>query len=262
MLKRFMALGLMAAAVGLLRPNPGFGKDLAARSVWAAGPIRIDGLAEDWDADPRSVHEKTKVEFAFHNDSDYLYLLLVFKDPHFQSTLEKSGVAVYFNSRGEDKKDRGIRFTKAVLTADQFIARRQSQGRPLNDQQIAEVRAKRFCPLFMYGLINKKDLEQMAKAKPSLSPDFNAGFAGGVWTYEFKIPLAKTEDQPFGIGAEPGGKVQIGIEWGGRTERPTQQEADFTRRISDMDAPGQESQVRLGTPKYDFWVAVELASEL
>jgi hypothetical protein len=238
---------------------PAFSEDLAARSVWTAGPMRIDGLGEEWSGDLMAVHEKTKLEFAFRNDADYLYLLLVFKDPRFQSTLEKSGITVYFNNRGENKKERGIKFTKIMLTADQLIARRRSQGMKLTDQQIAEIRSKPFYPLFMYGMVNKKDLEQMATAKPSLNPDFNATAAGDVRIFEFKIPLAKNENQPFGIGVEPGGKVKIGIEWGGRTEAPTQQEADFTRRISERDAPGIDSQIRRGTPKYNFWVAVNLA---
>jgi len=257
--KRIAAFSLILSSIGFITAVPAFSEDLAARSGRAAGTMLIDGLADDWSEDPMTAHEKTKVEFAFRNDADNLFLILVFKDPLFQSTLEKSGVTVYFNSRGENKKERGIKFTKLMLTADQLIARRRSQGREPTEQQIAEIRTKPFHPLFLYDIVNKKDRERMAAAKPPLYPDFNAAVDGNVWIFEFKIPLVKNENQPFGIGAEPGRDVKIGIEWGGRTEPPSQQEATFMRDLSERDAPGMDSRIRTGTPKYIFWVAVGLA---
>jgi hypothetical protein len=230
--------------------------DLGARSVWAAKAMAIDGLASDWAGDPMAVHEGTKAEIAFRNDADDLYILLTFRDAKFLSTLEKSGLKVYFN-----KKDRGIKFARLMLSSDQLIARRKSQGRNLSDEQIAAIKAEPFHTLLLYDIINKKDREMVAAAKPALFPDFNAVKSGDVWTFEFKIPLARNENQPFGVGAEPGGDAKIGIEWGGRTELPTEQEAQFSRSMSDRDRPGQDSQVRKGWPKYVFWVAVNLASK-
>lgn len=259
MSKRIAAFSLILSSIGFITAVPAFSEDLGARSVWTAKAMPIDGLADDWDDDPMTVHGKTKVEFAFRNDTDNLYFLLAFKDPLFQSTLEKSGVTVYFDTRGENKKERGIKFTKLMLTADQLIARRRSQGRTLTDQQIAEIMAEPFHPLFLYDIVNKKDREQMAAAKPPLYPDFNATVDGNVWIFEFKIPLVKDENQPFGIGVEPGRDVKIGIEWGGRIEPPSQQEANFMRDLSERDAPGMDSRIRTGTPKYIFWVAVGLA---
>jgi len=259
MFKRLAAFFLTACCLGFMTPGPAFAEDLAAKSVWTGGAVQIDGLAEEWAGDAMTVHKKTKVECAFRNDADYLYILLAYKDPAFLSTLDRSGVTIYYDSRGENRKERGLKFTKVMLTADQLIARRRSQGKSLTDEQIAEIKSKPFHPMFMFGFINRKDHEQMAAAKPRLNPDFNATADGSVRLFEFKIPLTKDENHPFGLGVEPGGKVKIGVEWGGRTEAPTQQEADLTRRISDRDAPGVETQIRKGTPKYTFWLAVELA---
>jgi len=243
----FMSLGIAAAA-------PGSAADLSVRSVWAARGVAIDGLATEWAADPMAVHEKTKAEIAFRNDADDLYILVTFKDPKFLSTLEKSGVKVLFGN-----KDHGIKFVRMVLTSDQLIARRKSQGRTLSEEQIAEIKAKPVHTLLVYDVINKRDRELALAAKPALFPDFNAVKSGDVWTYELKMPLARTGDQPFGVGVEPGGEVRIGVEWGGRTELPAQQEAQFMRSMSERDAQGQDSQVRKGWPKYSFWVAVNLA---
>ncbi len=254
MSKRIAVFGLVILTLALVAPASESSGDLAARSVWAAKAMAIDGLASDWAGDPMGVHEGTKAEIAFRNDADDLYILLTFKDPKFLSTLEKSGIKVYFG-----KKERGIKFTRLMLTSDQLMARRQSQGRTLSEEQVAAIKAKPFHTLLLYDTINKKDRELMAAAKPALFPDFNAVKSGDVWTYEFKIPLARNDDQPFGIGVEPGGDARIGVEWGGRTELPTQQEAQFSRSMSERDAPGTESQVRKGWPKYAFWVAVKLA---
>jgi hypothetical protein len=219
----------------------------------------INGLADDWGEVPVAAHEETKVEFAFRNDADNLYILLAFKDPHFLSTLEQSGVTIYFNAGRENKKDRGIKFTRLMLTSEELIARRRGQGRNLTDEQVAAIKAKPFHTLFLYDIVNKKDRELMAAAKPALFPDFNAVRSGGQWIFEFKIPLARNENQPFGVGVEPGGNARAGIEWGGRMAPPTQQETTFMRSMAERDAPGQDSQIRKGSPKYIFWVAVRLA---
>jgi hypothetical protein len=39
----------------------------------------------------------------------------------------------------------------------------------------------------------------------------------GAVVYEFRIPLAKTEIQPAGIGAKPGTALKVGFSWGGIT---------------------------------------------
>ena len=260
MSKRITVLGLFLLALGRVAMAPASSDDLAARSVWAAKAMAIDGLASDWAEDPMAVHEKTKAAIAFRNDADDLYILLAFRDPKFQSTLEKTGVKVYFDTQGKNSKDRGIKFTKLTLASDQLIARRQSQGRKLSDEQIAAIKAKPFHTLFLYDTINKKDRELMAAAKPALLPDFNGVKSGDIWAFEFKILLARNENQPFGVGVEPGRDAKIGIEWGGRTELPTQQEAQFSRSMSERDSPGQESQLRKGWPKHIFWVAENLAS--
>lgn len=254
---RNITAGFFLLSIGLIAPAPGLSSDLSVRSVWAAQAMTIDGLATEWGANPKTVDDKTKVEIAFRNDAGELYILLEFKDPKFLSTLEKSGIKVFFNN-----KDHGIKFVRMVLTSDQLIARRKSQGRTLSEEQIAEIKAKPVHTLLVYDVINKRDRELALAAKPALFPDFNAVKNGDVWTYELKMPLARTADQPFGVGVEPGGDVRIGFEWGGRTELPTQQEGQFMRSMSERDTPGQDSQVRKGWPKYAFWVAVSLTPRL
>lgn len=253
MSKRIAVFGPLLLFLGLVAPASESSHDLTARSVWAAKAMAIDRLASDWAEDPLAVHEKTKAAIAFRNDADALYILLTFRDPKFLSTLEKSGIKVYFN-----KKDRGIKFNRLMLTSDELIARRKSQGRKLSEEQIAAIKAQPFHTLLLYDIINKRDRELVAAAKPALLPDFSAVKGGDVWTFEFKIPLARNENQPFGAGVEPGGNVKIGIEWGGRTDLPTEQEAQFSRSMSERDAPGQDTRIRKGWPKYIFWVAVDL----
>jgi hypothetical protein len=263
MSRRSALFGLFVLLIvaGLASTGPAASKDVVVQSVWAADAITIDGLAGEWSGAPLAVNGATKAEYAFRNDADHLYILLELKDPLFLSTLERSGVTIYWGAPGQTKKDNGLKFTRLVLTANQLIARRTSHGRKLSDAEIAVIKAKPMHTLLLYDMINKKEREKMATAKPTRFPDFNAVKEGKAWTYEFRIPLAKNEDQPFGIGVEPGGTVRIGIEWGGRMEEQTRQADQLMRSMAEeeRESPFQKEQVRRGEPKYTIWVDVALA---
>ncbi|HYA48650.1 MAG TPA: hypothetical protein VEG35_03030, partial [Burkholderiales bacterium] len=249
-------LSVFLLLAALASPAPGSAKDVPVQSVWASNTVVIDGQAGDWSGESLVVNKATKAEYAFRNDGDHLYILLELKDPLFLSTLERSGVTIYWTAPGKNKKDDGLKFMRLVLSANQLIARRTAHGRKLSDDEIAAIKAKPMHTLFIYDMINKKERAKMATAKPTRYPDFSAAREGKGWIYEFRIPLAKSDDQPFGVGVEPGGTVRIGIEWGGRMQEQTQQAAQFSRSMSDADMPGQDAQVRRGEPQYTVWVDV------
>jgi hypothetical protein len=246
---------------GIVSSGLGAPNEPQVQSQWAGVPMAIDGDVGDWEGHSRNIHGMTKTEFAFRNNAEYLYILLEFKNPLTVSTLEKTGVTIYWSGSGQNKKDNGLKFTRLVLSANELLARRKGQGRKLTDDEVAAIKAKPVHTLFLYDMINKKERAKMATAKPVQYPDFNAAKEGAAWAYEIKIPLVKNENQLFGIGAEPGAKVRIGVEWGGRTEAPTQQESQFMRSITEEDVPGFDSNIRRGQPKYTFWVDVTLATK-
>jgi hypothetical protein len=59
MSKRIAMFGTLVLSLGLVAPASESSPDFAARSVWAAKAMTIDGLASDWAGDPMAVQEGT-----------------------------------------------------------------------------------------------------------------------------------------------------------------------------------------------------------
>ena len=77
---------------------------------WAAAPIQIDGLDQEWQDAVFMVDKKSKAEYAMRNDGKNLYILFVFKDRQGRSSLDRTGMKIYFNLEGKKKKTEGIHF--------------------------------------------------------------------------------------------------------------------------------------------------------
>jgi hypothetical protein len=86
-------------------------------------------------------------------------------------------------------------------------------------------------------------------------------------TYEFAVMLRRGHELAAGVGAAPGGLIEVGFEWGGATE------AQLKRAVRNSDAGiANENTVSSSIdrmagsrgvslpPKYSFWTSVELAS--
>ena len=100
-------------------------------------------------------------------------------------------------------------------------------------------------------------------------------------TYEFRIPLRRGEDQPVGIGTEPGKSIKVGFEWGGLTKEAKQRKlagqieggtagraqggtGNFGRSergASTSTTGGLGSFRGIRAKKYSFWTDVTLAQK-
>ena len=79
-------------------------KEKLVNSTWCAVPLRIDGTSNDWRGAALAFEKKVQADFTFMNDADYLYILFIFNDLRYLSSIDQTGMTVYFNVEGKKKK--------------------------------------------------------------------------------------------------------------------------------------------------------------
>jgi hypothetical protein len=242
-------------------------------STWTASPLQIDGQSGDWVGDAVTSEKGVGVDYAFRNDGRDLYVLFIFKNPKFLSSIDMTGITIYASTSGKKDKDWGVRFLKKTVTGEQLIEYMEKMGQPLAEARKQEIKGRPQLILFTATAVNKKGEEIFpAGLVQDLDlPGFRIGRGENSVVYEFRIPLVSREVHPAGIGAEPGKDIKIGFEWGGLTQemreamrgrpRGTETGADANRDEqttgSYMGSPPSVGPA--GPKKYSFWVDVKLA---
>jgi len=248
------------------------------QSDWAALPLQIDGMNAEWEGATFTEYNPTKVDYAFRNDAENLYVLFVFKDPRgFMSSIRDTGMTVWLNTEGKNRKDYGIRFRTVTLSAENYILlREQMSGQALSDADKAQIMQKKSYTVFHNEVIDKNNEDPVPILVGEKAPAFNMVMGQEVLTYEFKIPLKKGEDQPVGIGTEPGNTIRVGFEWGGTLPEDRQEKlrnsiassaqgrADSATGSATQERSGgsmgsMDTISRLRSPNYTIWTEVQLA---
>lgn len=208
---------LLAAAAALVLAATAKDAAKIVDSVWAAAPVKVDGLDQDWEGVALRTDPDSKAEYAVRNDGRNLYVLFVFKSPQAASSIEATGLKIFYAAAGKKGKDRGVHFLKKSLSADGLIESLEKQGETLTEARKAELRQKREYLVFEAEVINTKKVP--APADPAVEtepPAFGTKSRAGQVVYEFRVPLTRT-NQPGGVGAEPGQTIRLGFDWGGLT---------------------------------------------
>ncbi len=262
--------------------HPVLAKEKLVQSTWAAEPAKIDALEEEWSGVALISEEGVGADLAFRNDGDNLYILFIIKNKDFLSTLEATGMTIYYDNLGKKKKDYGLRFFRRQITPDEFMQIIERRGQTLSEEQKEEIRSKPSYVLYDGERIEKKktsplDTPLAAGLKP---PAFRYTRKGEATVFEFRIPLSR-DSQPAGIGVAAGGTLKIGFEWGGLTKE--MQEARLARAASASERSAERDTAsedhargsetggfatggpssrlsRTGPKKYSFWLDVKLAS--
>jgi hypothetical protein len=265
----------------------GFSEDKIATSQWTAAPLKIDGQNTDWDVQALNTESKFTTDYAFRNDAKNLYVLFIFKDPRYLTSINATGMTIWFNPETQKKKDFGIRFMSRPITADQYIAILEEKAGPISDAQKAQIRQNQRYMFYDHALINKKSKEAPTKfteKEDFAIPVYRNGIQEKTVIYEFSIPLQRLADLAAEIGAEPGKTIQLCFEWGGATKEmkeaaAAQIGAENTRAggegatgsltaergaregLGDVEYQSEDlASMRRRVPKqYSFWAAVKLA---
>lgn len=238
------------------------------QSVWTDKAPKIDGSADDWADVMPTPWEKGRVTCAFRNSAGSLYVLLVIGDPKFRSTVEATGITMYFSAEGKSK-NYAVHFRKKTVSPEEAIAFQDKQT-PLTEEQKSQMRTQQAFNLYYADVINKK----------AGSPAPAEGFTGKPaffryaqqqksLVYEFIIPLQRADEWAAGVGAEAGQEIMLGLEWGGMTEEMRKRAARQLGEASgianeESDRPEREivpERLSGRVPnKYTYWGLLKLAS--
>jgi len=275
---RTLILSLLVFAVSLA----GFSKEETVASVWRGSPLSIDGADDDWSGATLSFDKKFGVDYAFKNDAESLFVLFVFKDPLYLSTIKDTGMTLWINTEGKKKKKYGITFKMIDVPAENLISLLEKQKGPLPEAEKNRIRSKPNYIFYQGDVLDKKGNILTAKALGGElpMPVYKSQPKQKMMVYEFVMPLRILEKLSAKHKMEPGKAVKVGFEWGGLTERMKAQRMARLRRAAergsgseagntssrerDMDrrSDGElDLSLKKGPKKYSFWVDVKLAQK-
>lgn len=267
--------GLLLA---LLFPAGAVSQGTTPGSQWAASPPSVDGLDADWLPGNMFTEKKLRIDYAFMNDGRNLYILMVFKDPKFLSSIDATGITIFYGRDRPAGRERGVLFISKTLTSDEFIILLESQGTPLTEKEKEVLRINPRHPLFESYAVDRqgKTIPPPADRSSVDPPVFKAGKRENLVIYEFRVPLDTAESPPAGIGARPGETIRVSFEWGGTSKNVLSARTSWstpagmvsgglydengeTRAQQFLNAFDRMSSSSMGAKKYSFGAVVKLA---
>lgn len=256
----------------------GFSETKEILSIWPASPLKINGSDEEWAKEAICIEKKIKVNYAFQNDENNLYVLFKFNDISYLSSIDKTGMTIWFNTERKKKKDCGIVFLKKKVQTETFLSLLRQQRGAISEEDKEKLIKNPYHFIYLIQVINKKaSSSETVESKESPRAFFMSASTKEEVVYEFVIPLKSEGDFAADRGIKPGQIIKVGFEWGGLTEemkaerikkiqeKAEQQgvpeariEGDLRReRVLDTDFNKSSSDFK----KYVFWVDVRLAKK-
>ena len=100
----------------------GAAKEKTITSLWNTGDLKIDGMLIDWPEGESFVHSKTKVDVGFVNDGSDIYIRMIFKDLKSLSSIQYTGLKVWFNSEQKKEGKFGFHLMPKQVSGPEMIA--------------------------------------------------------------------------------------------------------------------------------------------
>jgi hypothetical protein len=207
-------------------------KETVVGSQWAQNPVSIDGVFSEWDKSTFGSQKKVIVNYAFKNDAKNLYVLFIFKNPKYLSSIGLTGMNIFFGPEGKKPGNNGIRFVARQVTADGYIALMEKELGPVADAKKEQIHANKAYILYGHEMISNGESGGLRL----VGPMFRNKREQRTVVYEFAIPFEKLAELSPEIGAEPGKGLEVGFEWGGMTEEIKK---DLAGRIGDQATAGR-----------------------
>ena len=211
----FTSLGLLAGC-----------KTQEVQTNWAAEPVEVDGEMTEWPGGSTFYFEELGVQLGLRNDDQNLYLLFRFSSQAWARAIRMGGVTLWLDNSGKKKKDFGIRYTGGPPLTE--LQRMGETGRGGFQEAMTPEQQQRLQDMEMTAADQITVIDKKGDQEITLLPDGSGGPAAhfaspqGVYTYEFGIPLEKGDVFDYGIGAEPGQEICLGLEWGGMSKEDRQ----------------------------------------
>ena len=259
-------------------------KEKIIKSVWADNPVKIDGIMTEWKDDALNVEDKVKVDLAFKNNDNFLFVFFKFNDKKFLSTIEHTGITLWINTQGKKKKDLGVKFTKKQISADEYIAMLEKSQGPVSEEQKGQLRQSASYTISQAETVDRKGkpLDQNTENKSMGGSAYNVSIQKDSVFYEFRVAIRSMPENVLGKATTPGEILKIGFEWGGLTGELRKEYMKGSASGGDSGpigiseggrggggtegagfggaSPAGLTALRKMTKEYSFWVDVHLAS--
>jgi hypothetical protein len=197
-------------------------KTQEVQTHWSEEPVQVDGEMTEWASGSTVYFEDPGVQLGLRNDNQNLYILFRFNNQAWARAIRMGGVTLWLDNSGKKKKDFGIRYTGGPPLSELQKMRPSSEGgfreslTPEQEQRLAEMEK---ATADQITVIDKKSNQELTmRADGSGGPAVCFASPQGTYTYEFSIPLEKSDVFDYGIGAQPGQTICLGLEWGGMSK--------------------------------------------
>lgn len=174
-------------------------------SGWLDRKITVDGMTRDWLGALIPIEEKD-ITVGILNDENYLYLCLLSENPYLHAQFMRQGFTVWFDPTGGKNKTFGIKFPVGVDEGEDFLRSKEDEvdledfRRPIRGSMRE---------LEILGPDGDKGERMPVSQAKGISVHLDA--SSKVLAYEIRVPLIKSETQPYAIGAKPGMTIGIGL---------------------------------------------------
>ena len=183
---------------------------VAAQTIELAGHLRsgevtIDGAASEWNGLLAPLTEP-KVSIGVVNDGDTVFVCLTASDLRTRQQILRLGLVVWFDPGGGTKKVFGIKFPVGSPVTSGV----RSETRPRGGVQSTAPEAIEIVNRLEILGSDRNDRRSLVLGQtPGIS--VRVGQAEGLLVYELSVPLARTADHPYAIGAKAGSVIGIGL---------------------------------------------------
>ena len=202
----FLACTLLSAIVLLAVVTlSGCSSTLELTSRWTNHELKVDGTGTEWN-DATTLIPGPQVLVGIKNDRENLYVCLRTSNRITQVQMLALGTTVWIDTEGKKNKTFGIQFPVSGLIQGR---RFPSQQNPEELRRLIDAAQRQF-----ESLGPGKGEHRRIADKQEKGLDVHLGFADGTLTYELKIPLHKTAEHAYAVGADPSKPLTIGLETG------------------------------------------------
>lgn len=185
----------------------GCGSTQQLPSSWDNNSISIDGVASEWGSGLANLKD-TKVFLGVRNDDDYVYLCLKSQDPQFRRQIMGLGLTVWFEGQGGNRL--GVLYPIGMLKQEGRAAFEPGDSQDEGDREHIIQRALQDFEILGPG----KGDRNLFSVVQSPGVKLKVGGERGPTVYELKVPLKKSTEHPYAIGADAGSVIRIEIATG------------------------------------------------
>jgi hypothetical protein len=204
--------------LGAVLPAAGCGGKVDLESQWRTKSVYVDGANTEWSG-ATTYFDDQKLSVGLQNDGEYLYVALFVGDRRSQAQIVMQGCTLWFDPSGEGEKELGVRYPLGFTGRGGEAGARGPKsggergqgpwGSPPDSETLEEILSKQPKTVEILGpgpgqlhsqSLVENDMEVIVLVHET------------SLVYEIKIPLTRGGHCPFGVGAEPGMEIAVGVE--------------------------------------------------